>query len=62
MKGAGHVAWMVEIRNARRILFGQDEMKRALWRPWHSINKVNIKVNLKKSVYDNVDWFNLALD
>jgi hypothetical protein len=29
------------------ILFGQDEMKRALWRPWHSINKFNIKLNLK---------------
>jgi hypothetical protein len=62
VRGAGHVTQMEEIRNMHMTLFGQDEIKRPLGRSWRNINKVNITVNLKKSGYDNVDCFNLALD
>jgi hypothetical protein len=57
MRGAGHVARMGEIRNMRRILFGQDKMKRPLGRPWRNINKVNFKVNLKHQ--DMIMWTGL---
>jgi hypothetical protein len=51
-----------EIGNVRRISFGYDKIGRPIWKPWLTISKVNIKMNLKKSACDNVDWFILAHD
>jgi hypothetical protein len=58
MTGAGHVARMVEKRNAYRILVGKPEGKRALRRPrrrWVD----NIKMDLREIGWDGVDWIGL---
>jgi hypothetical protein len=61
MRLAGHVALMVEKRNAYRILLGKLEGKRPLGRPrcrWVH----NIKMDLKERGWDGVDWIDLVED
>jgi hypothetical protein len=61
MKWAGHVALMGEKRNAYRILVGKPEGKRPLGRPrlsWVG----NIKMDLRETGLDGMDWIELAQD
>jgi hypothetical protein len=61
MRWAGHVARLVETRNAYRMLVGKPERKRPLDRPrrrWLD----NIKMNLRKIERDGMDWIDLAED
>jgi hypothetical protein len=61
MRWAGHVARMVEKRNACRILVGNPEGKRPLGRPrrrWVD----NIKMDLRGIGWDGGDWIDLAQD
>jgi hypothetical protein len=61
MRWAGHVARTGEKRNAYRILVGNSEGKRPLERPrrrWVD----NIKMNLKETEWDGMDWIHLAQD
>jgi hypothetical protein len=54
IRWAGHVARMVEKRNAYRILVGKPEGKRSLTRPrrrWVD----NIKMNLREIGWDGID-------
>jgi hypothetical protein len=58
---AGHVARTVEKRNACRILIGNLERKRLLGRPrlrWED----NIKMYLRETEWDDMDWIDLAQD
>jgi transposase len=60
MRWAGHVAGMVEKRNAYRILMGKPEGKRQLGRPrrrWVD----NIKIDLREIRCD-MAWIDLAQD
>jgi hypothetical protein len=59
MRLAGHVARMVEKRNAYRLLVGKPERKRLLGRPrrrW--VN--NIRMDLREVEWGDVDWIGLA--
>jgi hypothetical protein len=59
MRWAGHVAQMGEKRNAYRILVGIPEGKKPLGRPrrrWVD----NIKMDLRETGWDGVDWIDLA--
>jgi hypothetical protein len=50
-----------EIRNTYRILVGKPERKRQLGRPrrrWLG----NIKMDLRETVWDGMDWIDLAQD
>jgi hypothetical protein len=61
MKWVGHVARMVEKRNAYRILVRKPEGKRPLGRPrrrWAN----NIKMDLREIGWDGMDWIDLAED
>jgi hypothetical protein len=61
MRWAGHVAQMGEMRNAYRILMGKPEGKRLLGRPrrrWVD----NIKMDLRETGWDGMDWTDLAQD
>jgi hypothetical protein len=61
MRWAEHAARMGEKRNAYRILVGKPERKRPLGRPrcrWVD----NIKMDLRKIVLDDMDWFDVAED
>jgi hypothetical protein len=60
MKLAGHVARMLETRNAYRILMGKPEGKRPLRprRRWVD----NIKMGFAEIGWDGVDWIELAQD
>jgi hypothetical protein len=61
MRWAGHVARMGEKRNAYRILVGKPEVKRPLGRPrrrWVD----NIKMDLRETGWDGMDWIDLAQD
>jgi hypothetical protein len=61
MRWAGHVPRMVETRNAYRILVGKPEGNRPLGRPrrrWVD----NIKIYLRDTEWDGVDWIELAQD
>jgi hypothetical protein len=61
MKCAGHVARMGETRNAYRILVGEAEGKRPLAisrRRWVD----NIKMDLRETGWDGMDWIELAQD
>jgi hypothetical protein len=61
MRWAGHVARMGEKRNAYRLLVGKPERKRQLGRPrrrWVD----NIRMNLGKVEWGDVDWIGLAQD
>jgi hypothetical protein len=58
---AGHVARMVEKKNAYRILVGKPEGKRPLGRPrrrWED----NIKMDLREIGWDGMDWIDLTQD
>jgi hypothetical protein len=59
MSWAGHVARMVEKRNAYRILVAKPEGKRSLGRPRHRLVD-NIKMDLRERGWDGMDWINLA--
>jgi hypothetical protein len=61
MRWAGHVARMVEKRNAYRLLVGKPEGKRPLGRPrrrWVD----NIRMDLGEVGWGDVDWIGLAKD
>jgi hypothetical protein len=61
MRWAGHVARMGERRNAYRLLVGKPEGKRPLERPkrrWVD----NIRMDLGKVGWGDVDWIGLAQD
>jgi hypothetical protein len=61
MRWAGHVARMVDKRNAYRILVGKPEGRRPLGRPRRRrVN--NIKMNLKEIGLVGMNWTNLAQD
>jgi hypothetical protein len=48
-----------EMRNMYKILVGKPEKKRSLGRPRHR-REDNIKMNLGKTGFENVDWIHLA--
>jgi hypothetical protein len=61
MRWAGHVARIREKRNACRIMVRKKEGKRPLGRPrrrWVD----NIKMDLRETGWDGVDWINVAQD
>jgi hypothetical protein len=61
MRWAGHVARMVEKRNAYRLLVGKPEGKTPLERPrrrWVD----NIRMDLGEVGWSDVDWIGLAQD
>jgi hypothetical protein len=61
MKWAGHVARMVEKRNAYRLLVEKPVVKRPLGRPrrkWMD----NIRMNLVEISWAGVDWIGLDQD
>jgi hypothetical protein len=61
MRWAGHVARMGEKGNAYRLLVGKPEGKRPLGRPrrrWLD----NIRMDLAKVGWSDVDWIGLAQD
>jgi hypothetical protein len=61
MRWTGHVARMGEKRNAYRLLVGKPEGKRPLGRPrrrWVD----NIRMDLGKVGWGDVDWIGLAKD
>jgi hypothetical protein len=49
------------MRNVHNILIGKPEGKRPLRRPRHTWED-NIKVDLKETACENVDWIHLAQD
>jgi hypothetical protein len=55
MRWAGHVAGIVEKRNAYRILVGKPEGKRPLGRP-RSMWVDNIKMDFREIQWDGVVW------
>jgi len=61
MRWVGHVAHMVEMKNAYKILVGKPEGTRQLGRFRHSW-EVNIRNNLREVGFEGVDWIHLALD
>jgi hypothetical protein len=61
MRWAGHVVLMAEKRNAYRLLVGKSEGRRPLGRPkprWLD----NIRMDLVKMRWGDVDWIGLAQD
>jgi hypothetical protein len=61
VRWAGHVPRMGEKTNAYRILVGNPEGKKPLGRPrrrW--VN--NIKMDLRETRWDGMDWIDLAQD
>jgi hypothetical protein len=61
VRWAGHVARLVEKRNAYRILVGKPEGKRPLGRPRHRW-VYNIQIYLREIGWDGLDWMDLAQD
>jgi hypothetical protein len=61
MRGAGHVARIGEKRNAYKILVGKPEGKRQLGRPRRTCVD-NIKIDLRDTGWDGMDWIDLAQD
>ncbi|PNF20287.1 hypothetical protein B7P43_G14398, partial [Cryptotermes secundus] len=61
MRWAGHIARMVETRNAYRILVGKPEGKRPLERPRHMWVD-NIKMALREIGWYGMDWIDMAQD
>jgi hypothetical protein len=59
VRWAGHVARMVEKRNACRILVGKPEMKRPLGKPRHR-RVDNIRIDLGEIRWDLVHWIDVA--
>ena len=60
MRWAGHVARVGEGRGVHRVLVGEPEGKRPLWRPRHRWD--NIKMDLQKAGGGCGDWVELAQD
>jgi hypothetical protein len=61
LRWAGHVARMVETRNASWVLVGKPEGKRPLGKPrrrWVD----SIKIDLREVRWDGLDWIDLAQD
>jgi hypothetical protein len=61
MRWAGHVACMGEVRGAYNILVRRPEGRRPLGRPrrrWED----NIKMDLRKIEFGDVDWIHWAQD
>jgi hypothetical protein len=57
--GGGHVACLIEMRNAYNILVGKPEGKSSLVKPkrrWED----NIRMDLREMGWDFVDWIYLA--
>jgi hypothetical protein len=61
MRWAGHVAHMGEVRGAYNILVGKPEGRRPLGRP-RCIWEDNIKMDLRKIGFGDVDRIHLAQD
>jgi hypothetical protein len=61
IRWAGHVAQMGEMRNTYRLLVGKPEGKRPLGRPPRRLMD-NIRMDLVKVVWGDVDWIGLAQD
>jgi hypothetical protein len=61
MRWEGHVACIMEKRNAYSDLAGKPEGKRLLQRPQHRWEN-NIKMDLTEIGWDGMDWMNLAQD
>jgi hypothetical protein len=61
MRWAGHVTRIGATRNAYRILVRKPEGKRPLGRPRHRWVD-NIKVDLRETGWDGVDWIELTQD
>jgi hypothetical protein len=61
MKWAGHVARMVEVRDAYNILVVKPEGRRPLGRPRHGWED-NIKMDFRKIWFGDVDWIHWAQD
>jgi hypothetical protein len=61
MRWAGHVARMWEVRGAYNTLVGRPEGRRPLGRPrrrWED----NIKMDLRETGFEDVDWIHWAQD
>jgi transcription termination factor 2 len=61
LRWAGHVARMVEKRNACRKCVGKPEGKRPLGRPRRRWGN-NIKMDLREMGWDSVDWIDMDQD
>jgi hypothetical protein len=61
MRWAGHVARIGEKRNAYKLLMFKPEGKRALGRPRYRWGD-NIKIDLRETGWDGMDWIDLAQD
>jgi hypothetical protein len=61
MRWEGHVACIVEMRNAYRILVRKPEKKILFGRHRHR-QEDNIKMDLREMGYEGVDWIHLAQD
>jgi hypothetical protein len=61
MRWAVHIARLGEKRNAYKILVGKPEGKRPLGRPRHWWVD-NIKIDLRETGWDGMDWIDLAQD
>jgi hypothetical protein len=61
MRWAGHVARMGEGRDVYRVLVGWPEGKRSLERPRRYLED-NIKMDLRETGIDGVNWIRLAQD
>jgi hypothetical protein len=61
IRWAGHVARLVEKRNAYRLLAGKPEGKRPLGRSGRKWED-NINIYLGETGYDGVDWIGLSQD
>jgi hypothetical protein len=61
MRWAGNVAHMGEVKGAYNILVGRPEGRRPLGRPRHRWED-NIKMDLKETGFEDMDWIHLARD
>jgi hypothetical protein len=61
MRWVGHVAHVGDMRNANNILVGKSEGKRPFRRCRH-IWEDNIRMDLRKTGWEGVDWIHLAQD
>jgi hypothetical protein len=61
MRRAGHVALTGDMKYAYKILVGKPEGKRPLGRP-KLRKKDNIRMNLRETEWEDVDWMYLAKD
>jgi hypothetical protein len=59
MRWSGHVAWNIEMSNVYNILVRKPEGKELLARPGRKCED-NIRMDLKKIVWEGVDWMYLG--